>query len=66
MKRFEYHILKLETGWFSGGRVDTSVMDKHINELGAAGWELVSALDTNKSHGETRDVLMIFKRERQS
>lgn len=66
MKRFEYHIFKLEaTGWFSGGKVDTTVIDEHINGLGNEGWELASAFDTSKYQGETRDVIMIFKRERQ-
>ena len=46
MKHFEYRILKLETGWFSGGKVDES--------------------NTNNSHGRTRDVIMIFKREQRN
>jgi hypothetical protein len=68
MKRFEYHVFKIgsKAGWFSaGGEVDTSAIDRHLNELGAEGWELISAFDTNMGHGATRDVIMIFKRERQ-
>jgi hypothetical protein len=33
-----------------------------MNELGSQGWELVTGFDTNKSYGETRDVVVIFKR----
>lgn len=67
MKRFEYHIYKLEAGgWFSSGKVDTTIMDQRINEYGAEGWELISSFDTNQYHGETRDVIMIFKREKQN
>lgn len=66
MKRFEYHIFKLEAGgWFSSGKVDTTIMDQRINEFGAEGWELVSSLATSAVQGETRDVIMIFKREKQ-
>jgi len=68
MKRFEYHVFKTiaDVGWFGlGGTVDTGSIDKPINELGADGWELVSTIDTNRGFGATRDVIMIFKRERQ-
>ena len=36
-----------------------------MNGLGADGWELVVGLDTNWLWGETKDVLVIFKRQRQ-
>ena len=66
MKRFEYHIFKLEVaGLFRGGKLDTATMDQHINEAGSDGWELVSAFDTNQWQGMTREVIMIFKREKQ-
>ena len=65
MKRFEYHIFKLETsGWFSSGKVDTTIIDQRINEFGGKGWELVSAFDTSRHEGATQDVIMIFKREK--
>lgn len=50
------------TGWFSGGKVDASVLDERLNALGQDGWELASAFDTNQLYGETRDVILIFKR----
>jgi hypothetical protein len=69
MKRFEYHVFKIgaKRGWFTaGGEMDTTAIDRHINELGSDGWELTTAFDTNWHQGFTRDVIMIFKRERQS
>ena len=37
-------------------------LDKYMNTLGAEGWELVSAFDTNEAYGASRDVIAIFKR----
>jgi hypothetical protein len=33
-----------------------------MNELGAQGWELGAAFDTDVAGGGTRDVVVIFKR----
>ena len=52
------------TGWFAGGKVDGDIMEERLNGLGSEGWELVSAFDTSKLYGETRDVILIFKRPR--
>jgi hypothetical protein len=35
-----------------------------MNTLGEAGWELVTGFDTNIAYGQTRDVVVIFKREK--
>ena len=69
MKRFEYHVFTIgadATFFSSGGKVDIEAMDSHINELGGEGWELATALDTTRLRGDTRDVILIFKRERQN
>ena len=42
---------------------DEKKLDEHMNRLGREGWELVSAFDTNQSHGQSKDVVAIFKRE---
>jgi hypothetical protein len=42
--------------------VNEAGIDKEMNRMGQAGWELVSALDTNSSNGATRFVILIFKR----
>jgi hypothetical protein len=45
-----------------GGRIDVGKLDALLGGLGAQGWELVSAFDTNAGAGETRFVVAIFKR----
>ena len=65
MKKWEYRTIKLETtGWFVGGKLDEVKLDEHMNALGRDGWELVSAFDTNQAHGASREVIVMFKRER--
>lgn len=59
---WEYKTLKLATTGFTGGAFDENQLDSDMNELGSQGWELVAAFDTNKNAGETRDVVVIFKR----
>jgi hypothetical protein len=61
--RWEYKTVKLAaTGFWLGGNLDEVRFTAMLNELGRGGWELVSAFDTNQSHGSTRDVVAIFKR----
>lgn len=67
MKKFEYKVLKIDIsgGFFSlGGKVDEVKLNTHINELGAKGWELINGIDTNMSHGQSRDLILFFKREK--
>ena len=60
---WEYKTIMIKaTGWFSGGKVDVNVLNERLNTLGRDGWELASGFDTNKLYGETRDVVLIFKR----
>jgi len=60
--KWEYKTIKLATWGFLGGKFDESELDGFMNELGAQGWELVNAFDTNQSSGQSRDVVAIFKR----
>ncbi len=63
MLRWEYKTVKLNTsGWFLGGILDTTAFDQLLNQLGAEGWELVSAFDTNQVQGASREVVAVFKR----
>jgi hypothetical protein len=67
MKKFEYKVLKMDItgGFFSmGGKVDENALSKYINKLGVEGWELVNSFDTNMAQGTSRDLVMIFKREK--
>lgn len=61
--KWEYKTIKLKTKGFSGGNFDESELDEMMNELGSDGWELVAGFDTSKGTGETRDVVIIFKRQ---
>jgi len=62
---WEYKTIKLAaTGFLLGGKVDEVELDSMMNGLGGDGWELAAAFDTNQSYGETRDVVVIFKRPR--
>ena len=68
MKNYEYEIIKfdLRGGIFSsGGKVDTEILQKKLTELGDKGWELVNSIDTAQYHGSSRDLVMIFKREKE-
>lgn len=64
MIKWEYRTIKLETtGWFVGGNLNETKLDDYMNTLGAEGWELISAFDTNQAYGASKDVVAIFKRE---
>jgi len=58
----EYKTLKMATTGFSGGKLDEDTFTDHINDLGDQGWELVAAFDTKQAGGQTRDVIVVFKR----
>ncbi len=67
MKRFEYYVLTHNVrgkGIFNqGGIVDPEDLNKELNSLGRQGWELVSGTTTNMVHGNSRDIVLILKRE---
>jgi len=46
MTTWEYRVLKVEIGRFTGPKVDISSVEATLDRLGAEGWELVSTLDT--------------------
>lgn len=59
---WEYKTIKLGASGFMGGIVDENALTTALNDLGRQGWELASAFDTNQYQGQTRDVVVIFKR----
>ena len=63
--QWEYKTIKLGTKGLLGGKLDESELDSFMNRLGSQGWELVAGSDTNRTFGETRDVVVIFKRPKQ-
>lgn len=62
--RWEYKTIKLETKGILGGKVDENKLDEYMNQLGQQGWELAASFDTNKAYGESRDIVVIFKRSK--
>jgi hypothetical protein len=62
---WEYKTVKTPaTGGILGGKFHESVLDTKLNELGGQGWELVTAFATHRGHGQSRDIVAIFKREK--
>lgn len=59
---WEYKTIKLGATGILGGKVNENELDTMMNRLGMQGWELAAALDTNKDFGDTKDVVVIFKR----
>ncbi len=62
MKRWEYQVVKFETGGLLGGIVDGEQLQQTLNALGAGGWEVAGTSDTAMQHGATRDLVVILKR----
>lgn len=62
---WEYKTIKIGATGFMGGKVDENELDTLMNTLGSQGWELSAAMDTNSYQGQTRDVLLIFKRPKE-
>ena len=64
MEKWEYMTYKYRTGGWLGGKVDTEEFDQALNQFGEQGWEVVSCLDTSVGQGQSRDVLVVFKRRK--
>ena len=58
--RWEYLTMRVETG-FSAEKAPTDDLDKKLETVGKEGWELSSHFSI-LSDGDTRAVLLIFKR----
>ncbi|WP_207494205.1 DUF4177 domain-containing protein [Aridibaculum aurantiacum] len=64
MKRFEYKLLDVPTKFsWSGGKINLQELTSKLNQLGAQGWEVVNTTDTNMTHGATRGLVIILKKE---
>lgn len=62
MTRWEYRVVKLGIGGFTGPKVDTPKLERALDELGGDGWELVSTLDTNIAQGSSDELVLFLKR----
>lgn len=61
---WEYKSLFVKAkGSFSGGKFDLENLESQLNELGKEGWELVNALASNVSFGESGYLICLFKRK---
>ena len=62
--KWEYKVIQLDAAgtWMSQGQVDAAALEMEMNRLGSQGWEIVSAFDTNRGGGGTKEVIAIFKR----
>ena len=62
MKKFEYkvHAIKVK-GWFSRNIPEEAI--KEINSLGDQGWELTTSSEIIVSQGQTKEIILFFKRE---
>ncbi|MCP9770179.1 DUF4177 domain-containing protein [Lacihabitans sp. LS3-19] len=63
MKKYEYKVLKTKQEGFWNPEIKSEELMQKLNALGAEGWEMVSAVDTNKHQGITNEVVLFFKRE---
>lgn len=64
MKRYEYKLLDVPTKFsWSGGKVNLQDLATKLNELGKQGWEVVNTTDTNMTHGASRGLVVILKRD---
>ncbi|MBD2864505.1 DUF4177 domain-containing protein [Paenibacillus sp. IB182363] len=64
MEQWEYKTWKYKTGGFLGGKIDGEEFDAQLNQFGKEGWELVSCFDTSVYQGQSRDIVVVFKRRR--
>jgi hypothetical protein len=62
--KWEYKTIKLRAKGLLGGQTNEAHLDAMMNELGEQGWELAAAFDTNEASGGSRDVVVIFKRQK--
>jgi hypothetical protein len=61
--KWEYKTVKLSVSNFLGNiGWNTEKADEFINQFGKDGWELVSGFDLNHNAGNSKEVILIFKR----
>ena len=63
--KWEYKTLKFFTkGIFGGGKVDEMELGGVLNQFGSDGWELASSFVTAEGMGNTREIILIMKRQK--
>ncbi len=61
MKKFEYRLLDVSSGFFSG--LDYQKLTDRLNALGSEGWEVITVVDTIFTSNGARGLLVTLKRE---
>jgi hypothetical protein len=64
MTRWEYQTVQLDVEGFFRPHVDEDSVSHLLNQLGAQGWELVTAFDLNRGHGRSTEIVAMLKRPR--
>lgn len=64
MTRWEYQTVQLNVEGFFRPHVDEDSVDHQLDQLGAQGWELVTAFDLNRGHGRSVEIVAMLKRPR--
>jgi len=60
--KWEYQSVKLNLVGTWGVNFDVDKTQEFTNQLGAEGWELVSAFSVNEGNGYSKEIVFIFKR----
>ncbi len=60
--KWEYQTVKLNVRGTWGVKFDVDEVQNFTNDLGAEGWELVSAFSVNEGRGDSKEIIFIFKR----
>ncbi len=60
--KWEYQTVKLNVRGTWGIKFDVDEVQNFTNDLGAQGWELVSAFAVNEGAGYSKEIVFIFKR----
>ncbi len=60
--KWEYQTVTLSVVGTWGVKFDVDEAQNFTNQLGAEGWELISAFAVNEAAGRSKEVVFIFKR----
>ena len=63
--KWEYKTAKMKLD-MSDGSLDVDKATAFINTYGEQGWELLSGIDLNRNYGATSEIILIFKRPKDS
>jgi hypothetical protein len=63
--KWEYKTIRIPaSGGFLGGKFNEAILDARLNEHGEQRWEVVASFSTHRGYGQSRDIVVIFKREK--